>query len=149
MQNQPRFDSLSSQSSYGGTNLNNKTKLIGVVTVDSARVVIGDPCCVDVAQAQEADDYNPAGGQLGGCVMAPNFGGDGIFPVYATYTDSADPGRGGSPGDCLESITIYFKRRGEDGHWTPEQLEGKEFWDEHGRRYVREQHELTTRTSAQ
>jgi hypothetical protein len=104
-------------------------ELVGVVAVDSGCIVIGDPCYVDIAQPAEQEIFSSGGGgQIGLCVAAPSFGGDGIFPVYAQR---------GSDGN-LETLTIHLKRT--DGtKWTAEQLEGKEFFDAHAAHYADEQ----------
>jgi hypothetical protein len=106
-------------------------ELIGVVAVDSGRIVIGDPAYADIARSQPAEDHNPDGGQLGLCVTAPNFGGDGVFPVYATHADDGQ----------LEAVTVYLKRWPDPlvAEFTPEYNEASEFWQARGRHYVQEQ----------
>lgn len=72
-----------------------KRKLIGRIGVDSATLWIVDPAYlteVDVDEDGNEDDSSRLElhkhmESLEFAVCLDNFGGDGIFPVYATYED--------------------------------------------------------------
>ena len=76
-----------------------RRRVLGFVEVDSATLLLSDPCSVLPWQAQgrEGLDYaavigvdtRPAAQELGrpGVLLLQGFGGDGRYPVYGQFRD--------------------------------------------------------------